>query len=286
LPADALRRAECEALAAAPRRVLVGERRADDSGFVLQLRRDQRDLLRYRESGQELRRLPADPTPDDDEIGPEVALQRLKVGIDPARPFLPGQIFAPARARRRTCFRLLSIHLEVAELAVRYEMAVDEQRRSDPRSERDQDHETRPLTARTEGHLGVARGVGVVNDRDAAPRSARKKRPRVGPDPAAFQVRSGQHDAFAHGRGNAAANRPTPSKVAHEALDRARYRTRRGRLGRIDPVTRCEQLPRAGLDRRALDAAAADVDAEHLHADATFRAARARAGRTRRSGAY
>jgi len=74
LPADALRRAEREALAAAPRRVLVGERRADDSGFVLQLRRDQRDFLRYRESRQELRRLPADPTPDDDEIGPEVAL--------------------------------------------------------------------------------------------------------------------------------------------------------------------------------------------------------------------
>ena len=68
---------------------------------------------------------------------------------------------------------VLLAHLEVAELGVGHELAVDEQRAADAGAERHHDHDAGAALARAERDLGDAGGVGVVDHRDLAADRAR-----------------------------------------------------------------------------------------------------------------
>jgi len=265
--------------------MFIGERGADDAGVVLQLRGNDLHGVCDRQARKELVRLAAHAAADDDQVGPEIALQRQQIGVDAMRPFLPRQILFPARLGRGARLGFLAFEFEVAELAVRHQVAVDEQRRADSRAERDEDHEPGAAAAGAESHLGVARGIGVVDDRHTTSRRAPEQRARIGSDPAAVDIRRREKHAVAHRRRHAAADRSAPGEVPRNALHQAADGGGRRRLRRFKADARRQQPAGAGIDRRALDAAAADVDAEHAHVGATCRVVRARGDRTRRSGA-
>ena len=80
--------------------------------------------------------------------------------------------------------RLLAAHLEVAELGVRQQPAVDEDRGADAGAQRQHHHRAVAAATGAERHLGDARRVGVVQERDRSTEAGREQPLRVGADPA------------------------------------------------------------------------------------------------------
>ena len=89
-----------------------------------------------------------------------------QVALDPLGPLLPRQLLAVAGARRGPVLGVVAVDLEVAELGVRHEHAVDEQPRTDAGAERQHEHDAAAVAAGAVAHLGEPGGVGVVDDVD------------------------------------------------------------------------------------------------------------------------
>ncbi len=80
------------------------------------------------------------------------------------------RLVALARRLGRPVLGVAMVQVQVPELGVRHERAVDEERRADPRAERHEDDDAGLACPRAEAHLGDARGVGVVDHGDVATR--------------------------------------------------------------------------------------------------------------------
>jgi hypothetical protein len=64
---------------------------------------------------------------------------------------------------------LLAVDLEMSELGIRQQPAVDKQRAADAGAERQQHDDAFAIATRTKGHLGDAGSVGVIEERDGRP---------------------------------------------------------------------------------------------------------------------
>src|SRR5690606_39949226 len=73
---------------------------------------------------------------DDDQVGRKHPLQVVEVLVDPGRPLLPRQSFpVPGAGGGPVLYRLVTMEVEVAQLAVGHEDTVGEYRTADTRSE-------------------------------------------------------------------------------------------------------------------------------------------------------
>ena len=110
-----------------------------------------------------------DATAEHDQVGPEERVQAGEVHVDAARPFLPAELQLVLRRDGRPRVRDLAVDLEVSELGVRYQLAVREQRGSDPGAERDHRDDAGLVARDAEPHLGEAGRVRVVEHRAGRP---------------------------------------------------------------------------------------------------------------------
>ncbi len=101
--------------------------------------------------------------------------------------------------------RVLTAQLDVAELRVGHQLAVEKQRGADPRSERDEQHQAVATLAGAEAHPGHARQVRVIGNDEAARGLLLELRSRVHAEPAPGDVGGGAHLAVVDHRRKAAA---------------------------------------------------------------------------------
>ena len=155
----------------------------------------------------------------------------------------------------------------MAELGVRHEHAVDDERGADAGAERRGDDEALLALGRAELLFGEARGVRVVDDGDGAAGRFGEHGGHVDADPRLVEVRheverlaglDGGRERDADGRGFG--HFEVVELLAHDLGDRVRS----GHLGGEDLQTGFGEFPLLQIDGRGLDAGAADIDAERL----------------------
>ena len=104
-----------------------------------------------------------------DQVRPQ---QLLHLGIEALQvrnPLLVGEVVAFASRFRRKLLGVMTIDDEVAKFGVGHEVAVDDERRTNSRSERGhQHHATTPVRAPVE-KLAKAGGISVVEDVNIVP---------------------------------------------------------------------------------------------------------------------
>ena len=215
------------------------------------------------EVGQELVRLLADAATDDEEIRREERLE-LEVLVEPLRPLLPRQVLRLAHAVGGASFGVVPAQLEVAELGVGHERAVDEQRAPDAGAERDHHHDAASDPTPAPNSISATPAASAsFTTVTGAPIAFGEERRRVGADPLLVDVGRGEGHALLDDRGERCAGRALPVEEGCELTDHLGDRLGGGRMGREDAVAVGEELAGGDVDRRTLDAGSADVDAEH-----------------------
>ena len=177
----------------------------------------------------------------------------------------------------------LAVHLEVAELGVRDEHAVVEERGADAGAD-GHHHDHAPAVARgAEARLGDPGRVGVVQHGALPAGRATDHGGGVRADPRLVDVRGGAHRAAHHDRrASVHPIGPVGPELLDERRNRGRHRfgSRGLRCLEPDPARRG---PGVEVDERGLDARAADVDTDEClsrrhRVEATPTARRADAG--------
>ena len=216
-------------------------------------------------SGRNLSAFLLTPPPTMMRSGENSASRYLEVRVETLRPLLPRQLFRLAHAVGGEALGVLLAHLEVAELGVGHQLAVEEHRAADAGAEGDHDHHAaaRPCPRRTSISATPAASASLSTVTGAADRLA-EELAGVGADPRRVDVRGGARDAVLDHRGERGAGGSFQSKKL--ATSPTTPATASGVAG-WGVTIRCRSAsswPRVGVDRRALDAGAADVDAEHF----------------------
>src|SRR5271169_1025864 len=139
--------------------------RPHDPGVVVQGRGDDAGADAG-QPGHPLVGLPADAAAHDDEPRRDQRLHALQVLLDPPGPLAPAQVVQVLGMLGGAVLRVAAADLDVPELGVRHQDALDEQRTADPGTEGH--HQHGPLLAHPgpERHLGHAGRVGVVQHPD------------------------------------------------------------------------------------------------------------------------
>ncbi len=177
-------------------------------------------------------------------------------------PRLHAQLLGLADRGRRPQLGVLAAHLDVAELGVRHQPAVEEERRADARAERQHQDHPAHAGAGAVAHLGQAGGVGVVQERAGAADGRREELLGRGADPRLVQVGGGHHHAAHDRRRQADPDRPVRREGADHLGRRGDHGLGGGRLRRLEPHALGGQRAPLQVHQGALDAAPADVDAE------------------------
>ena len=120
----------------------------------------------------------ADAAADDEEVGGEEPLDVRVVPLQPGRPLRPRQALRLAHGGGRAGLRDGPVDLEVAELAVRHEDPVVEERRPDAGAEGREDDEAVDALRGTVAQLGDPGGVGSIAELVACNASHRPPRAR------------------------------------------------------------------------------------------------------------
>ena len=215
---------------------------------------------------QELVRLLADPAADDDELRGQQRLDVLQVLVDVPGPVLPAQVLRRLGPLGGALLRVLAADLQVTELGVGDQHAIDEQRAADPGAERHHVDRARLVLAGAERHLRNAGCVRVVQQPDLLPGRPGQQGPGVQPDPGLVQVGRRPGHPVDHHPGKGDAGGTGPGKGLHELVYDLGHRVRDGRTRRRDlhPVGR--ERARVQIDGGCLDPGSADIDAQCLHA--------------------
>ena len=111
-----------------------------------------------------------------------------------------------------------AVELDVAELGVRHETAVDEQPGADAGAEREDDHDAAATAPGAERHLRHTRRIGVVDDGDVTTGGLREERVDVGADPRLVDVRGAVHHAVADHRWHRRPDVPVQLKWSTSSL--------------------------------------------------------------------
>jgi hypothetical protein len=179
---------------------------------------------------------------------------------------LPGEVRVLLGLGRRPLLRVVAVQLEVAQLGVGDQAAVDEQGAADARAEGQQDDGALAAAAGAEGHLGHARRVRVVQDRDGQPAEAlAEQRGGVLVDPALVHVGRGAGDAAGDDAGEGDADRAGPAEVTDDLRDAVGHGVRGRRLRCQHFVALLRQIAAIQIHGSALDPGSADVHSEDVH---------------------
>ncbi len=182
---------------------------------------------------------------------------------EPVRPLAPGEtLLLPDVGRGPILHRVVAVEVQMPELGVRDEDAVDEQRRPDARAERQQDHDAVTTGGRPELDLGEAGCIGVVDHPERSTGRVGEESLGVGADPRSIDVGGTQHRAVAHDGRERAADGSLVLEVIRHLGDDIRDRVGSGGARGEDLVTVGEQTAGRRVDEIPLDAGTADVDAE------------------------
>ncbi len=111
-----------------------------------------------------------------------------QVALDPLSPALPRQTLTLAGACRGVVLGIPPVELEMAQLGVGDQGAVDEEPGSDAGPERENEDDPLAFASRAETHLGQARGIGVVDDVHVASGCLGEERVGVGANPRRIDV--------------------------------------------------------------------------------------------------
>ncbi len=156
----------------------------------------------------------------------------------------------------------------MAELGVGNELPVQEHRRADTGAESRHDHDAADVPAGSEGHLGDARGIGVVDHGHPA-RAARQRRSQgrrdVGAHPDRVDVGRGPGRAALDDGGKSGPDRARPAEVRHDLRDGLGDGRRLRRLRCGQPEAGRGECSLVDVDGCTLDTGTADVDTEDLH---------------------
>src|SRR5579859_1870623 len=167
-----------------------GHRRPDDPGVVEQGRGD--DL--GPDAGQPrhpLVGLLADAAAHDDQARREQRLDVLQVLVNPPGPLAPAQVVQFLGPLGGTGLGVPAADLDVPELGVRHQDALDEQGAADPGAEGQHQHGALLADPGAEPHLGHPGRVGVVQHPDRIAGGLAEQRAGVIADPGRIQVCGG-----------------------------------------------------------------------------------------------
>ena len=212
----------------------------------------------------------ADTAADDEQVGREKSLHQAKILINSCCPPLPTEFLFLADAIGCVVLSLhnaarAAYHGHVTQLGIGHKRSVDENSTADTGAEGE--HEDHPLAASpcSEGHLGNAGSIGVVDKQHRAANLLLQELAAVGANPGVVHVGCGVDDTLLDHRWEGAANVTFPAEVlddlGHRVGDGARCR----RLRSGDAVELCRQHPPLDFHRRSLDAGSANVDSQDLH---------------------
>ena len=182
---------------------------------------------------------------------------------------LPGQVLALAGPHRGAGLRIVPVDLQVAQLRVRHQLAVVDDRRADTGAQGDHHEEAGAVTALSVDRLGQARRVGVVDGVDGPSQGLGDGPGQVRADPGLIHVGRGPGVPVLDDRGEADADRGVrlggelPGlQLGDDRLHDGDDGLRGGRLRGVDAVALGDQVPGAQVHDPALDAGAADVHAD------------------------
>jgi hypothetical protein len=213
----------------------------------------------------ELVRFLADATADDEQVGGQQRLHVPQVLVDPAGPFAPAQVVQFLGVLGGAFLRVVTADFHVAELGIRHQLAVEEQRAADPGAERQ--HQDRPALAHpgAERHLGHPGRVGIVEHLDRVTGGLAEKLARVQADPGRIEVGGRPGHAAGHHAGECYADQAGPAEEGGQLMYHLGYRVGHGWTWGIDLLAGRQQLSRGDVDGCRLDARAAYIDAECMH---------------------
>src|SRR3954451_2479381 len=137
---------------------------ADDPRVVAEL--GSNDGTAHGQLRDELVGVLADAAAEDHQVRPHQLLDPVEMLVEVDRPGLPGQSALHSGTRGRPLLRGPTPDLHLAELGVRDEDPVVEDTRPDTRAEGQEDDDALLAGADPEAHLGDARRIGIVDDRD------------------------------------------------------------------------------------------------------------------------
>src|SRR5580692_9064836 len=209
--------------------------------------------------------LPADPAAHDNEVGRQQRLDVLQVLIDMSRPLAPALAIQLLGAFGGAALRVAAADLDVPELGVRHQDALDEQRAADPGAEGHHQHGALLIHPRPERHLGHPGRVDVVEHPDRVAGGLGEQRGGVQPDPGRVHVGGGPGHAVGDHTGEGDADRAGPVERGRELLHHVRHRVGQRWVRRVDLLPFGQELAGGHVDRGGLDAGTADVNAECVH---------------------
>ncbi len=236
------------------------QRGSDDAGVVRHLGGD--DLGGDVEVRDPSLRLLARPTAEDEQVGREQRLDVAQVVLHANGPFVPLEVVALAGARGGLRLGVEAVELQVTELGVGDEHAVDEQSGADPGAEGQHHHDTASTPTGAELHLGDTRSIAVVDHVNLEAAGLREHGVGVDVDPRRVDVGGRSDDTIADDRRERTADRAGPPVMLDELTHDPRHCVRCGRPRRVDAVAIGPQLAGVEVDDRRLHPGAADVDSE------------------------
>ena len=200
---------------------------------------------------------------DYEEVGVEQELDVAVVALEALCPLLPVQALEGLLARGRVLLRVGAVDLQVAQLCVGQQRAVDDDGRANARALRREHDDPVAALCRSVGDLGDARGVRVVEGDDGAAQVTLHQSIHIDVDPRLIEVRHVGDDAVEDGGGEGDADRHVVLHVelVDDLAADLRHGVGGGGVGGGNTNLIADVLAGLKIHQRALHAGSADVDA-------------------------
>ena len=194
------------------------ERRTYDAGLVQALGRNHggSDMQLFGKSLEAL----GTATAKDEEIWVEQELQPLQVAIEAAPPLAPAEFFALPNCIGAVVLGDTSLHLQVSQLGIRVQLAIDEDGAAQTRAYGDHHDHAIAIATLSKTHLGDAGGIGIVEHEAGTLGGLLKQLLHAGIDPAGIDIGGAEGDTVVDGRGETAADGALPVEVVDQLFER------------------------------------------------------------------
>src|SRR5574344_790843 len=230
------------------------ERRPNDAGLIQALGRNHggTDMQLFGETVKALSAAAA----EDEQIRIEQKLQSLQVAIEAPSPLVPAQLFPLPYRIGAVVFGDASLHLQMPQLGVGVQLAIDEDGAAQACAYGDHHDHTIAIASLTETHLGDAGGIGIVEYEAGTLGSLLKQLLHTGIDPTGIDIGGAEGDTVVDGRGETATDGALPVEVVDQLFERLGHRLGGGGLWGLNAVTFADQQTALCVDDGSLDARA------------------------------
>jgi len=128
-------------------------------------------------------------------------MQFIQHQIQFARPTVPAQIPGHFGAPGSAFFRFAARHLQMAELGIRHQVPINEQRTADAGAQRQNQNRAGNTARSTVAQLSKTRGIRIVDGLHGTPQTAARKFGQRLTDPGLVKIGGRAHDAVAYDAG-------------------------------------------------------------------------------------